>query len=40
MFAALLLVVATTVVPAPFTFSGRVVDPMGATLADATLAAP
>ena len=38
MFTALLLAV-TTIVPAPFTFSGRVVDPMGAPLADATVAA-
>ena len=38
MFAALLLAL-TTVVPVPFTFSGRVVDPMGAPLADATVAA-
>src|SRR4051812_35023237 len=38
MFAALLLAL-TAAAPAPFTFSGRVVDPMGAPLADATVAA-
>src|SRR5689334_13213756 len=38
MFAAFLLV-ATAVVTAPFTLSGRVVDPTGAPLADATVTA-